>query len=166
MCGVNFHVISCIISLVWDFCIFVQRSFIICVFRVFIMRAEPEDSFVFSSACLLILLHFGVRRYGRTVDWCLLFGEFRKVQARSSWFGYKTDIISFSFFSFGLAFSSVLFAFLGTGYCGVGVGLFARIHCVVCCLGISFCCWVSKFVISVCFWFCMCFRGDFLCCKN
>ena len=89
------------------------------------------------------------------VDWCLLFGGFRKVQARSSWFGYKTDIYRFYllFFSHLVWFSLFSTRSLsGDVYCGVEAGLLQGYNVVCCCWGISFCCcWVSKSVSVVCF---------------
>lgn len=59
MCGVNFPVSYHVVcggdvSVLGFLHFFVRRSFIICVvFRVFIMRGEPEDTFMFSSTSSL-----------------------------------------------------------------------------------------------------------------
>jgi len=104
---------------------------------------------------LSLSLHFLVWDCGGGVDWCLLFGGFRKVQARSSWFGYKTDIYRFYllFFSHLVWFSLFSTRSLsGDVYCGVEAGLLQGYNVVCCCWGISFCCcWVSKSVSVVCF---------------
>src|SRR5271163_2473493 len=84
-------------------------------FRVFIMRAGRTRGYIRVFFFPLSLsLHFLVWDCGGGVDWCLLFGGFRKVQARSSWFGYKTDIYRFlsPFFSHSVWLSSLLYWFI------------------------------------------------------
>jgi hypothetical protein len=101
----------------------------------------------------------------------LLFGGFRKVQARSSWFGYKTDIYRFYLLFFLIQFGFHRFfprLLSGDGYWGVGAELLQgyNVLCVVVGAFHFVVVGYQNLLLLCVFGFVCVFRGDLLCCKN